>query len=367
MNLKSTFVIPFNDFQREYTLIRQEIDEAIHRVLHSGWYILGTECKAFEEAFAAYIGIEYCVGVANGTEAIALALSSMGIAPGDEVITTNMTAFPTITGIVQSGAKPVVVDIRKEDGLIDCTKIEAKITAATKAIVPVHLYGQCCDMDLLRNIASQYDLKIMEDCAQAAGSEFRNKKSGTFGSAAAFSFYPTKNLGAYGDAGAVVTDNQEIYEHLLSLRNYGQTKKYYHDTQGINSRLDELQAAVLRVKLRYLDSWNRRRREIAAMYRKNLQNVTCLTEHAYGQSNYHLFVIKVPERDRFLAWLNENGIKSLIHYPIPIDKQKSFPNPQNEIMQNTDEFAQTILSLPIYPELTDEEVHKIIKTVNLYS
>lgn len=360
-------MIPFNDFKREYALIQHEIDEAIHRVLHSGWYILGKECELFEKEFASYIGAKYCVGVANGTEAIALALLSMGIEPDDEVITTNMTAFPTITGIVQAGAKPVVAEIRTDDGLMDCTKIEAKITVATKAIVPVHLYGQCCDMDLLQNIANQHNLQIMEDCAQAAGSEYKGKKAGTFGAVAAFSFYPTKNLGAYGDAGAVVTNNSEIYQKLLSLRNYGQTKRYYHDTQGINSRLDELQAAILRVKLRHLDSQNRRRREIAALYRQNLQHVTCLTEHSYGQANYHLFVVKTSERDRYLTHLNNNGINALIHYPIPINKQKSFPYQKDEIMKNTDEFAQTIFSLPIYPELTDNEVYQIIETVNSYS
>jgi dTDP-4-amino-4,6-dideoxygalactose transaminase len=360
-------MILFNDFRQEYHSVREEIDEALRRVFNSGWYILGKEGEAFEKEFAAYIGAKYCVGVANGTEAIALALLSMGIGRGDEVITPNITAFPTITGIMQSGAKPVVVDINKEDGLIDCSAIEAKITSATKAIVPVHLYGQCCDMEQIQSVADKYGLKIVEDCAQAAGSEYKNKKAGVWGDVAAFSFYPTKNLGAYGDAGAIVTNNKEIYEKLLSLRNYGQTKRYYHDLEGINSRLDEMQAAILRVKLHYLDQWNERRRSIAAAYRQELKGVECLTEHQYGRMNYHLFVVKTPKRDELLTYLNNEGISVLIHYPVPINEQKSFPAGQKgEKMMRSIEFASSILSLPIHPALMDEEVHIIIQKVNQY-
>jgi dTDP-4-amino-4,6-dideoxygalactose transaminase len=360
-------MILFNDFRQEYHSVKEEIDEALRRVLSSGWYILGKEGEAFEKEFAAYIGAKYCVGVANGTEAIALALLSMDIGRGCEVITSNITAFPTITGIMQAGAKPVVTDINKEDGLMDCSAIEAKITSATKAIVPVHLYGQCCDMEQIKSIADKHGLKIVEDCAQATGSEYKNKKAGLWGDAAAFSFYPTKNLGAYGDAGAIVTDNEEIYEKLLSLRNYGQTKRYYHDFEGINSRLDEMQAAVLRVKLHYLDQWNERRRNIAAAYRQRLKGVECLTEHQYGRANYHLFVVKTPKRNELLTYLNSEGISALIHYPVPINEQKSFPVGQKEekLIQSV-EFASSILSLPIHPALTDEEVNIIIQKVNQY-
>jgi dTDP-4-amino-4,6-dideoxygalactose transaminase len=360
-------MILFNDFRQEYHAVRQEIDEALQRVLHSGWYILGKEGEAFEKEFAAYIGAKYGVGVANGTEAIALALLSLGIGRGDEVITANITAFPTITGIMQAGATPVVVDINPEDGLMDCSKIEAKITSSTKAIVPVHLYGQCCDMEQIKSVADKYGLKIVEDCAQAAGSEYKHKKAGVWGDVAAFSFYPTKNLGAYGDAGAIVTDNQEIYEKLLSLRNYGQTKRYYHDFEGINSRLDEMQAAILRVKLHYLDQWNERRRDIAAAYRRGLESVKCLTEHQYGRMNYHLFVVKTSKRDELLTYLNKEGISALIHYPVPINEQKSFPAAQKEEkLTQSVEFASSVLSLPIHPALTDEEVHLIIQKVNQY-
>jgi dTDP-4-amino-4,6-dideoxygalactose transaminase len=337
----------------------------MRRVLDSGWYILGKEGEVFEKEFAAYIGANYCVGVANGTEAIALGLMAMGIGQGDEVITTNMTAFPTITGIMQAAALPVVVDINPEDGLMDCRQIEAKITPCTKAIVPVHLYGQCCDMEAIKQIADKYQLKILEDCAQAAGSTYRSCKAGMWGDCASFSFYPTKNLGAYGDAGAVITNDKTIYERLLSMRNYGQTKRYYHETEGINSRLDEVQAAVLRVKLQYLDKWNSRRREIAAMYRKGLKGVDCLKEHEYGEMNYHLFVIRTQQRDQLMEHLEQKGIKTLIHYPVPINQQKAFIGQRGED-GHTAEFADTILSLPIYPGLRDEEVAEIIQAVNQY-
>ncbi|MDR1699139.1 MAG: DegT/DnrJ/EryC1/StrS family aminotransferase [Prevotellaceae bacterium] len=360
-------MIAFNNFKAEYFSLQKEIDNAVQRVLQSGWYILGKEGEAFEQEFAAYIGADYCVGVANGTEAIALALMCLEIGAGDEVITTNLTAFPTITGIMQAGATSVVIDINPEDGLLNPTLIEARITPATKAIVPVHLYGQCCDMDTINAIAQKHGLKVVEDCAQAAGSEYRGKKAGVLGDLATFSFYPTKNLGAYGDAGAITTNSKVLYEKLLSLRNYGQTKRYYHDLQGINSRLDEMQAAILRVKLTYLDAWNNRRRAIAADYRKGLKGVDCLIEQPYGKGNYHLFVIKTPKRDALLEYLNNSGIDALIHYPVPINEQKSFLSQKEDEVLRTSSFADTILSLPVYPFLTDEEVNTIIQTVNQFS
>lgn len=359
-------MILFNEFKREYGNIREEINQAIQRVLDSGWYILGKEGEAFEEEFAKYTGTSYCVGVANGTEAIALALRAMNIGKGDEVITTCMTAFPTITGIIQAEAIPVVADINLCDGLIDYRKIEAKITPRTKAIIPVHLYGQCCNMEEILKIAGRHGLKVMEDCAQATGATYKGHPAGSLGNAASFSFYPTKNLGAYGDAGAITTSDKAIYERLLALRNYGQTKRYYHDLEGINSRLDEVQAAILRVKLQYLDKWNLRRRAIADLYRKGLKGVACLTEHDYGQVNYHLFVVKTPRRDALSAWLEKEGIKTLIHYPVPINEQKAFPGQKDEIMTCTREFAASILSLPMYPELTDREVENIIEKINLF-
>ena len=358
-------MILFNEFKREYEAIHTEIDAALRRVLDSGWYILGKEGEAFEREFADYLGVRHCVGVANGTEAIALALRGMDIGPGDEVITTDMTAFATVTGIVQAGATPVVVDIRPEDGLLDERLIEAQITPRTKCIVPVHLYGQSCDMDAILRIAQAHGLKVMEDCAQAAGTTYRDRKAGGWGDCAAYSFYPTKNLGAYGDGGAVTTNDDATAERLRSLRNYGQTVRYHHDYEGINSRLDEMQAAILRVKLRHLDAWNVRRRTIAARYRAGLTAVECLTEHTYGLPNYHLFVVRAKDRTALSERLAREGVGTLIHYPVPIRRQGAYHGPHKDVPRTpTDDFADAILSLPMYPTLTDEEVDAVIRAVN---
>lgn len=360
-------MILFNDFNRSYINLKQEIDQAIKQVIDSGWFILGKETERFEANFAKYLNAKYCVGVANGTEAIALALIANGIKEGDEVITTNLTAYPTITGIIQSGAIPVVVDIRESDGLIDFTKIEEKINSKTKAIVPVHLYGQSCDMDPIVEISERYQLKIIEDCAQCAGAEYKERKCGTIGHSGSFSFYPTKNLGAMGDAGAIVTNDQEVYQRLLSCRNYGQTKRYHHETQGINSRLDELQAAILNVKLQYLDQQNQIRSKIASHYRNNLKTVECLTVNRYGTPVNHLFVIKTEHRDLLMQYLHENEIQTLIHYPIPIHQQKAFLWQKEEILQYSEHFANAIISIPLYPELHETEYEKIVKTINEFN
>jgi dTDP-4-amino-4,6-dideoxygalactose transaminase len=363
-------VIRFDNFNVQYASVKEEIDAAIRRVLESGWFILGKEAAAFEREFARYIGCRYCLGVASGTDAIALSLMALDIGSGDEVITTNMTAFPTIAAVVQAGALPVVVDISPEDGLIDPDKIEAKITTRTKAIVPVHLYGQSCDMDPICEIARKHRLKIVEDCAQSVGAAYKEKKTGVFGDVNAFSFYPTKNLGAYGDAGAVTTNDEAAYNKLLQMRNYGQRARYYHDTFGINSRLDEMQAAVLRVKLKHLDQWTRQRRRHAHYYREHLKSVTCLEENSYGVPVYHLFVIKTSRRDRMLEYLQSNGIQCLIHYPVPIHRQKAFPTRSHQdhnIYPHTERFADEILSIPIYPELTGEQQERIVEAINRIS
>lgn len=359
-------MILFNEFKRHHDALREELEDAVKRVFESGWYVLGREGELFEQEFAQYIGVPYCVGVANGTEAIMLALIALGVERGDEVITTSMTAYPTITGIQQARAIPVVVDINPIDGLIDCDAIEQKITSRTKVIIPVHLYGQSCDLDNIKALAKKHDLKIMEDCAQSTGTTYKGHKTGSYGDCASFSFYPTKNLGAYGDGGAITTSDREVYEKLKSLRNYGQTRRYYHDYEGINSRLDEVQAAILRVKLPYLDQWNLRRRDIAMQYRQGLKGVDCLIEHSYGQMNYHLFVIKTFERNQLMAYLDENEIKTLIHYPVVINHQQAFGGQKDE-MPNATSFASSILSLPIYPELRDDEVQRIIVVINKYT
>ncbi|NTU73618.1 DegT/DnrJ/EryC1/StrS family aminotransferase, partial [Candidatus Roizmanbacteria bacterium] len=266
-------LIQLNDFKREYKALKTEINAAIKRVLQSGWYILGPEGEAFEKEMAAYLGVKYCVAVGNGTDAITLALIAQGVGEGDEVITTNLTAFPTITGITRSGAQAVTADIDPHTGLINPAEIEKLITKKTKAIVPVHLYGQMCDIKPIMAIARKYNLIVVEDCAQAIGARQGAKTAGTIGTAGCLSFYPTKNLGAFGDGGAVITNSKQVYQKLLMLRNYGQRVRYYHDEQGINSRLDELQAAILRVKLKHLPNMIERRREIARFYDTHLKNI----------------------------------------------------------------------------------------------
>ncbi|MCU0285499.1 MAG: DegT/DnrJ/EryC1/StrS family aminotransferase [Acidobacteria bacterium] len=358
--------IRFDNFKVQYAQIREEIDAAVHRVLDSGWFILGKELEMFESDFAQYIGCNYCVGVGNGTDAITLSLMALGIGRGDEVITSNMTAFPTIAGIMKSGATPVVVDIRFEDGLIDAAKIEAKINRDTKAVLPVHLYGQSCDMDPIKDLAYRYGLKVVEDCAQSVGAVYKNQKTGTIGEVSAFSFYPTKNLGAYGDAGAVTTNDETIYKKLLALRNYGQRVRYYHDEFGFNSRLDEIQAAILNVKLKYLDSWNEKRHSLAASYHKKLHTVSCLQENNYGLPVYHLFVIQTKYRDKLMAYLKSRGIQTLIHYPVPMHKQKGFGLQTDEDFPGSTRFADEILSIPIYPELSDENLALITGQINTF-
>jgi dTDP-4-amino-4,6-dideoxygalactose transaminase len=357
-------MILLNDFKKQYAQLKEDIDSAVSRVLESGWYILGKEVDAFEVDFAEYIGMPYCVGVASGTEAIALSLLALGIKQGDEVITPCFTAFPTITGIMQAGAVPVLVDVNPLDGLIDVTLIQKKITRNTKAIVPVHLYGQSCDMEPLLSMAHANGLRVVEDCAQSAGATYHGRQTGSFGICSAFSFYPTKNLGALGDAGAVVTPDKDVYEKLLGLRNYGQSVRYFHDTSGINSRMDEIQAAILCAKLPYLKEWNERRRQIAGMYKKNLPNFEFIRENSYGTPCYHLFVVKSPERDRLMAFLQSHGIQALIHYPVPVNRQKAFPWQKDELFNGTGQLAAEVLSIPVYPELSDEEAENIIATLH---
>lgn len=360
-------MILFNNFKRQYKSIKEEIDLAIKRVLESGWFILGKEVRNFELEFAKYIGVYYCMGVASGTDAITLSLVSLGIGRGDEVITTNLTAFPTITGIMQSGATPVVVDIGIKNGLIDCEKIEKKITPKTKVIIPVHLYGQSCDMNRIMKIANFYDLKVVEDCAHSIGTDHLDKKTGSIGHCNAFSFYPTKNLGAYGDAGAITTDDKEIYERLLRLRNYGRiTRDNYQDKEGINSRLDEMQAAILRVKLKHLDEWNNERIKIAQFYRENLKDVECLEPSIFGRGSYCLFIIKSDKRDKLLMYLQAKDIQVHIHYSIPINKQEAYSHQKKEKLQNSNEFSSSILSIPIYPELEKVEMEEIVNTINKF-
>ena len=357
-------MIKFNNFNTEYDFIKSEIDVSIARVLSSGWYILGNELSNFEKLFSKYLSSNYCVGVGSGTDALTISLMCLNIGKGDEVITTSLTAYPTITGILNSGAKPVLVDVYKSNALMDVEKIEAKINKKTKAIMPVHLYGQSCDMNTIKKIAKKHNLKVVEDCAQATGALYKGKKVGTIGDCGAFSFYPTKNLGSYGDGGAIITNSEEIYLKAKLYRNYGQEDKYNHTLNGLNSRLDEIQAAVLATKLKFLDNWNRKRREIAKKYSTELKTVDFLKNDSDSLHVHHLYVIKSNNRDKLINHLTKNGVETLIHYPLPINKQKAFFKMENETYENADKITKQILSLPINPWLKDDEINSIIEIIN---
>jgi len=360
--------IPFFELNRQYLSIQEEIDQAAARVFKSGWYILGGELKAFENEFSAYCKSRYAVGVGSGTDALQLALLACGIKAGDEVITVPNTAVPTVVAIVAAGARPVFVDIDPENYTMDPERLKACLKAQplplkAKAVIPVHLYGHPADMNPIIELAGQYGLRVIEDCAQAHGAEYRNTKVGTLGDAGCFSFYPTKNLGGYGDGGMVVVNEKSLADQLRMLRNYGEESKYKNAVYGYNSRLDELQAAMLRVKLRHLDEWNQRRRSIAGIYRKLLagSGLSLPCEAAFARHVYHLYVVRSPERDSLQRKLKEQGIGTSIHYPMPIHYQKAYQGlgyvrgdfPVSE------RFSSEILSLPLYPELTDEQVEYI--------
>jgi len=359
-------MIPFIDFKREYTEISEEIEQAIQRVLKSGWFILGEEVKHFEDEFSKYIGVKYGIGVNSGSDALFLALKALGIGKGDEVITVSHTFISTVDAIVRNGAIPVFVDIDLQTYCIDVTKIEEKITDKTKAILPVHIYGHPADMKPIIELAKKNNLYIIEDACQAHGTEYKDKKVGSIGDVGCFSFYPTKNLGAYGDGGMIVTNNEEIAERLKMLMNYGQSKKYYHDFIGVNSRLDEIQAAVLRVKLKHLDEWNNKRREAASIYRDFLANsdVIIPVERQYAKHVYHLYVIRCKNRDILQQYLLKNGVQTLIHYPVPVHKQKAYlKRVKDSRLPVTEKVCMEILSLPMHPYITREEIEKVCSLV----
>lgn len=353
------------DLNREYNFLKKEIDGAIGKVLKSGWFILGEEVSGFEEDFAQFCQIKHAVGVASGTDALHLALLAAGIGPGDEVITVSHTFIATALAISFVGAKPVFVDINPETYNIDCAKIEAKITPKTKAILPVHLYGNPAEMDSVLKIARKHKLLVVEDACQAHGAEYKGQKIGTFGDLACFSFYPVKNLGAYGDGGAVVTADPELAHKLRLLRNYGEIKKYDHAVKGVNSRLDELQAAILRVKLAYLEKWNKLRQKNASYYTRlfaGLRGIILPRATNGGKHVYHQYVIRVKNRDRLQNYLKSCQITTLIHYPIPVHLQKAC----RELGYKTGDLPQTelvaseVLSLPMFPLLETQEIKYVV-------
>ncbi len=363
-NLKQ---IPFVDLAAQNKTIENEINEAISKVISRTDFILGRDVGLFEQEFAAFCGTKYAVGIDSGTSALELALRAYNIGPGDEVITVANTFIATVLAISYVGATPVLVDADPETYTIDTTKIEEVITPRTKAIMPVHLYGQPADMDPIIEIARRHELVVIEDACQAHGAEYKGKRAGSLGHAAAFSFYPGKNLGAYGDGGAVTTNDEKIAEALRMIRNYGQEKKYHHVIQGYNRRLDTLQAAILRVKLRYMNAWNDARRQHAALYSQLMANSSIVlpVEASYSVSVYHLYVVRVEDRKAFGAYLQDRGIATGIHYPIPVHLQLAYKELgyQKGDFPVTESYAERILSLPMYPELSYEAIVYVNNTI----
>jgi dTDP-4-amino-4,6-dideoxygalactose transaminase len=344
--------------------IQHEISEAIRRVFNSGRFVLGDEGAAFETEFSSYVGAKYGIGVNSGSDALFLALKALGIDKNSEVITVSHTFVSTVDSIARCGATPVFVDVEPDTYCIDTAKIEEKITERTKAILPVHLYGHPAHLDEVLKIATHYDLSIVEDACQAHGAEYKGKRVGSFGDVACFSFYPAKNLGACGDGGMVTTNESSLAERIKLLRNYGQSRKYHHDLVGINSRLDELQAAILRVKLSRLDEWIETRRRLAELYKELLEHADVVLpfENTYAKHAYHLFVVRLAERDKCQRLLQKKGIQTLIHYPIPVHKQKAYTGFESaKDLSVTEVICNEILSLPLYPSLTDEEVTYIVQ------
>jgi dTDP-4-amino-4,6-dideoxygalactose transaminase len=359
--------VNFVDLQRQYASIRDDVTGAISEVLSRGDFILGRDVKQFEEQFAAYCGARYCVGVGSGTAAIEMALRALDIGNGDEVIIPANTFIASALGVSQAGARPVLVDVDPQTANIDVTKIEAAITPATRAIMPVHLYGCIAEMDEILTIAHEHGLLVVEDACQAHGAEYKGKRAGGFGRLAAFSFYPGKNLGAYGDGGAITTNDEGIYRTLLQMRDFGQARKYEHLFKGTNSRLDTIQAAVLRVKLPLLDSWNRGRRAAAELYDRLFEGtqVKTLRYPAHQTPVRHLYVVQVPDRESAISALREREIGFGIHYPIPIHLQPAYAEYADLAgsFPVTESAAEHIISLPMFGEITNDEVHFVAKTL----
>jgi dTDP-4-amino-4,6-dideoxygalactose transaminase len=363
--------IPFLDLQSPYAEIKNDLDEAARRVMQSGQFILGKEVKAFEEEFAEYCEAKYCVGVGNGLDALHLILRGAGIGEGDEVIVPANTYIATWLAVSYTGARPVPVEPDERTYNLDPTRIEDAISSKTKAIIPVHLYGQPADMDPINEIAERYGLKVIEDAAQAHGARYHGRRVGGLGFAAAFSFYPGKNLGAMGDAGAVVTDDAALAENIRMLRNYGSQDKYYNLEKGYNSRLDELQAALLRVKLKSLDEWNERRKQVAASYLQMLEGVADLTlpwVPADTDAVWHLFVVRTRNRLALQQHLGEAGIGTLIHYPVPAHLQGAYADLGYEqgSFPISEKLANEVMSLPMGPHLSVPDLHEVVAQLSSF-
>ena len=359
--------IPFVDLKAQYLSIKDEIDSAIQNVIDNTAFIMGPDVKEFEKEFAGFCGAAHAIGVSSGTSALHLALMSCGVGQGDEVITVPNTFMATAEAITHVGAKPVFVDVEEDSCNIDPYLLESAVTDKTKAITAVHLFGQPADMDAVNEVAQRYDLAVIEDAAQAHGAEYKGNEVGTLGKVACFSFYPGKNLGAYGDAGMVVTDEEEIAEKVILLRNHGRVEKYLHLVEGHNYRMDTIQAAVLRVKLRYLREWTDKRRNNARLYDRLLEDSRVMTpkEMDYAKHVYHLYVIRTEKRDELQDILKESGIATGRHYPVPLHLQPAYKylGYEEGDFPVTEELAREGLSLPMFAELTEEEIARIAQTV----
>lgn len=358
-------MIEFNTLKPLSALLADEIDAAVRRVLERGWFVLGPEVETFENAFARYHGVAHAVAVASGTDALELALRAGGIGPGDEVITVAHTAVATVCAIERAGATPILVDIDPETFTMDPRAAAARITPRTRALLPVHLYGQPADLAALGHLAERHGLLLLEDCAQAHGARHRGRLVGTVGDLGAFSFYPTKNLGACGDGGAVITQDPELAQRLRRLRNYGQETRYQHVERGINSRLDEIQAAILTVKLAHLDAHNDERRRLADVYRHCLRGVRLPLERADNRHVYHLFVVCHPRRDALRERLQAHGIGTLIHYPVPVHRQPAYADlgMAEGSLPATEQAAREIVSLPLYIGLKNGDIERITQVI----
>lgn len=363
--------IPFLSLDSQNDLIKAEIKAAFERVFDKKWYVLGQEVQHFENAYANFSNTNHCIGVANGLDALQIALKTLGIGPGDEVLAPTNTFIATWLAISHCGATIVPIEPKIDTYNLDFNKIEALITDSTKAIIPVHLYGQICEMDQIMEIAKRYGLYVIEDNAQAQGATYHGKISGSFGDLNCTSFYPTKNLGAFGDAGAITTNDNALANKTRLLRNYGSSEKYVNEQIGYNSRLDEMQAAFLSIKLKYISKWTIERQQIAAQYTSGLKQIDqlVLPRLAAGADHvYHLYVIRTTKRDELQQYLNAKGIGTAIHYPIPPHLQKAYAhlNYKKGDFPIVEELSETSLSLPLYPGMLAEDIEYVIKTIHLF-
>ncbi|MGE5329826.1 MAG: DegT/DnrJ/EryC1/StrS family aminotransferase [Deltaproteobacteria bacterium] len=364
--------VPILDLKSQYINMKEEINESIIEVLEKCQFILGPQVKKIEENISKLCNVKFGIGVANGTDALELTLKALNIGAGDEVITTPFTFFASAEVIAKLGAVPVFVDIERGTYLIDADRIEEKITKNTKAIIPVHLFGQACNMKRIMDIAKKYNLHVVEDSCQAIGSEFEGKKVSSFGDAGCFSFFPTKNLGGYGDGGMIVTDDESLNENIRLLRQHGSNVKYHHSIIGYNSRLDEIQAAILNVKSKYLSDWNQKRRNHAYRYNKYLADIVKTPEEAKDYKQYHVYhqyTIEVEKRDELAKFLKDNEIGTSVYYPVPLHLQEAFKELgyKNGDMPNAEEACNKVISLPISPEMTIEEQDYVIEKVREFS